>query len=158
MKRILFVCTVNICRSPMAEALTRAKIQESLSSDLEISSAGTYAWRDQPASSLAIEVLEEAGIDLSAHRSRELSGELIESADLIVAMTGEHKEEVIRISPDSESRVIILGELDDRRGNPDIMDPLGGGRETYARTRDEINALIAPLIEYIVDKFKLKKR
>ena len=156
-KRILFVCTGNICRSPMAEAFTRARIPESLKSDLKISSAGTFAWIGQPASSLAVGVLEEVGIDLAAHRSRELSKKMIDKADLIVAMAGEHKDAVIGTSPDSESRVIVMGELDNRRGNPDIMDPLGGDRGTYARTRDEISGLIRLLIDYLIDKFELKK-
>lgn len=83
--------------------------------------------------------------------------ELIEGADLIVVMSGEHRNRVYEIAPEVESEVILLGGLDKGRMSPDIEDPIGGNRDTYTRSRDEIGRLIDLLIDYIVDKFGLKK-
>jgi protein-tyrosine-phosphatase len=155
--RILFVCTGNTCRSPMAEAITRARVPAGWRDDLDTRSAGTHALEDQLASALAIDVLREIGIDLSDHRARRLSKSLIDSADLIVVMTDEHKDSVVRIAPGSEAKVLILGELDRERSSPDIEDPIGGGREDYLRTRDELEGLVGFLIEYLYEKFGLDR-
>jgi protein-tyrosine-phosphatase len=141
----------------MAEALTKERIPAMWKGELEISSAGTYAWAGQPASSLAIEVMEEQGIDIGGHRARELSRELIEGAEVIIVMERAHRDEIERIAPAEVYKVVVMGELDPKRSNPDIMDPIGGDRGTYVRTRDEIDRLIFFTIDYIADKFKLTK-
>ena len=141
----------------MAKAITLAKIPTSWKNELEISSAGTYGWEGQPASSLSVEVLKEIGVDLSDHRASRLTREMIEQSDLVVVMAGEHKDAVLRMAPEAVPRVIILGELEEGRKTPDIDDPIGGDRTVYERTRDEIDRLTALLIEYLIDKFGLKR-
>ena len=83
--KVLFVCTGNICRSPMAEVLFAH-----LAPDVEVGSAGTMDWSGQPAHEYAIAAMAERGLDLSTHRSRRLSEYLVDESDLIVAMTRNH--------------------------------------------------------------------
>lgn len=140
----------------MAEGIMNAKIVNSFGNRLEVSSAGTFAWEGHPASALAVEVLDEVGVDITGHRARHLSRDMIETADAIVAMAREHMAEVIRLVPAAKSKVIVLGDLDRSRRSADIDDPIGGDKELYTRVRDEISGLIDNLITYLIDKFKLK--
>ncbi|MFZ5641332.1 MAG: low molecular weight protein arginine phosphatase, partial [Bacillota bacterium] len=89
-KNILFVCTGNTCRSIMAEALAR-QWAETFAPDrgLNFISAGLAAWPDQPASHQAVETLRETGVDITLHRARQVSAELVQKADLILTMTGQ---------------------------------------------------------------------
>jgi protein-tyrosine-phosphatase len=156
MKEILFVCTGNSCRSPMAEAITTARLGERAIGEVSASSAGTAAFDGMKAASNAVKVLAEIGIDLSRHRARLLTEEMIDEADLVVTMTEEHRQEVHDLGPGSVGKVIVLGELERVRANPDIGDPIGGDEEAYRRTRDEIAALVPRLIDYLIEIFRLK--
>ena len=86
---ILFVCTGNICRSPIAEGLLR-EILEAAGSELEVASAGTYGADAEPASGHAIRVLADRGVDIGSHRSRPLTSDLVEEADLVVEIGRAH--------------------------------------------------------------------
>ena len=157
MKKILFVCTGNTCRSPMAEAMTVHRMPEAWKGAFAVSSAGTAACDGLKAASNAIKVLEEIGIDLSGHRTRSLTREMLEEADLVVALTGGHKEEILRRFSGSRGRVIVLGELEGRRGNPDIADPIGGDEEAYRVTREEISRLVPRLFDYLIEMYNITK-
>jgi protein-tyrosine-phosphatase len=139
----------------MAEALLKAKMPESWDEHLEISSAGTSAWEDQPAAEKAVAALKEKEIELEDHHSVLLSREQIIEADLIVAMAVEHAQIIRSIVPETEDRILLLGELDYGRESPDIADPIGGNREIYTASRDELEALILLLIDYLADRFAL---
>ncbi len=156
--RVLFVCTGNTCRSPMAEHLLRHHLQDMADRGIEVQSAGVAAVPGMSAASQAIEVLKEKGISME-HTSRPLTEELVEWADLILTMTGSHKQLVLSQFPKSVDKVYILKEYiikadgtgsDEvnkkmEEGNPDISDPFGGDVEVYRRSAEELEKAIREL-------------
>jgi len=108
---ILLVCTGNICRSPMAQGLLRHVLAERGLEDITVESAGTSAWGDSEATPEAVEALRELGIDISEHQARRLSRSMIDTADLVLGLAAEHREAVLRISPEAMSRTFTLKEL-----------------------------------------------
>ena len=122
MQNILVLCIGNICRSPIAEALLRLEFP-----DKTISSAGIGALVGQPADRLSINVAASHGVDLSAHRARQMSGWMCQAADLILVMEQGHKTEVAQHYPLVRGKVFRLGEL----GQFDIADPYRQPREAF---------------------------
>ena len=122
MQNILVLCIGNICRSPIAEALFRQQFP-----DKTISSAGLGALVGYPADPLSIEVSAEQGVDLSAHRARQLSSWMCQAADMILVMEQRHKVEVEQLHPLVRGKVFRLGEL----GKFDIEDPHRKPREAF---------------------------
>ncbi len=135
MQRILFVCTGNTCRSPMAEALFRNKAADRT---MEIRSAGVAAYNGQPASPHAQQVLTERGI-AHQHQARRLDEELIGWADLILTMTRSHKDMILHYFPATADKVFTLREYVGVEGMGDIADPFGGTVEEYRRCAEEID-------------------
>ncbi|MGH2579919.1 MAG: low molecular weight phosphatase family protein [Actinomycetota bacterium] len=112
MAQVLLVCTGNICRSPMAEALLRSTLQRRLGDAAPaLASAGTIARDGAPAMPEAVEAAAELGVDVSSHSARRLRPEDIRGADLIVGMATEHLEDVQALVPEAESRTFTLKEL-----------------------------------------------
>lgn len=139
MKRILVVCTGNICRSPMAAGFLRKLLYERGAADVEVISAGTYALVGHPAEPLAHEVMKPLDVELTGHRARMLSPELIDWADVILVMTPEHRDSVESIVEEASGKVRLLGSY--VPGNePDhpILDPYGGGSFHYRTSVVEI--------------------
>ncbi len=147
MKKILFVCTGNTCRSPMAEALFRLRIGDD--AQWEASSAGIYAGAGSPASANAVQALEELGIDLSGHRSKPLSPGLVESAEMIVTMTAGHRFEILQSFPEVGNRVSLLKSFGTSKVPADIPDPFGGSLDFYKKTRDEIDRALSDLVLFL---------
>ncbi|MDQ0418383.1 protein-tyrosine-phosphatase [Croceifilum oryzae] len=145
-KRILFVCTGNTCRSPMAEALLRTLSQE-YQIDLEVKSAGTHAYNGMPASEYSSMALQEKGIDHD-HRSQAITPELIRWSDLILTMTEGHQTILEQMFPEAKEKVFTLKRVayGAQDGKQDIADPYGGSAEMYRETRDEIERAICQLL------------
>lgn len=142
MPTILFVCTANICRSPVAEALFADWLrQQGVSGDWHVESAGTWAEPGAPASAYSREVLEELGLDLASHRARRVDRAMIEAADLVVCMTRSQREALRAEFPDLAGRLQLLGAM----AGPeyDIADPYGGPRQGFVEMVAELQHLIA---------------
>jgi protein-tyrosine phosphatase len=136
MVRVLLVCTGNVCRSPMAEGLLRKLLRDNgQHGGVVVESAGTYAVTGAPASSDGIDVAAEMGVDLRGHIARAISGRLVGRADLILAMEPEHEDRLMAAFPDAAGKTHLITTFGDPSGDPlGIPDPIGQGREVYART------------------------
>lgn len=152
MKTLIFVCTGNTCRSPMAEGLLRHLLGPDCG--WEISSAGVCAGNGFPASPNAVAALQEKGIDISGHRSRLLSPAMIEDADLLVTMTRNHRDAILSIAPESAGKVFLLKSFGIAQCPTDIYDPVGEALNIYRRVRDEIDAALPDLILYMKEDLK----
>ena len=153
LKRVLlFVCTGNTCRSPMAAGLARkilaekehCRVGELPSRGVEVLSAGVSAGPGQPATPAAIEAAGKLGADISSHRSRPLTGELIRRADRVFCMTAHHARAVADLDPTSAGKIVLLG------GPAGVADPIGSGLDVYVQTaRDLESALKKTLTETV---------
>ena len=141
MPSVIFVCTANICRSPVAEALFREWLRpRPEAAALLVGSAGTWASAGQPASEEACALLAEAGLDLSAHRSRRLDRPMMATADLLLCMTRSQREALQVEFPDRASRIQLLSAMAGQVF--DVADPYGGPRAGYVAMIAEIKQLV----------------
>ena len=122
MTDILMVCEGNVCRSPLAQALLSRALPT-----VRVSSAGTRALVGQPADRLAIELAQEHGMDLSQHVAKELSGEHLRGADIVLAMTGAQRAWILDRFPFARGKVFRLGEQE----QVDIVDPYQRSRLAF---------------------------
>ncbi|MBC8356237.1 MAG: threonylcarbamoyl-AMP synthase [Planctomycetes bacterium] len=149
---IVFVCTGNTCRSPMAEALMRHKIAAQLNCSIEdledrnvmIMSAGIAAMSGGQASDESVQVMQDRGIDINHHESQPLSERLVRFADLILTMTRGHREAIVAQWPESAARTKVVC-----RDSADVSDPIGGPIDRYRRCADQIDAQLEAWIDEI---------
>jgi protein-tyrosine-phosphatase/tRNA A37 threonylcarbamoyladenosine synthetase subunit TsaC/SUA5/YrdC len=140
---VLFVCTGNTCRSPMAEVLCRDLLAKKLGcrpDDVErhgvvVASAGLAAWAGGKVSTGALEAMREQGLDLSGHASQPLTENLARQADVIWTMTASHRAGILAQFPEVGGRVAMLSP--DRQ---DVLDPIGGTLATYRKCAEQIQA------------------
>jgi protein-tyrosine-phosphatase len=124
----------------MAEAIFKAKVEEEGTSNWRIESAGTWALADRPAADFSQQVMAERGLDISNHRSRAISKEILDEFDLVLTMERGHKEALKAEFPECADRVYMLTEL--IGDQQDIDDPIGRSKEDYRATADEIDRLL----------------
>lgn len=145
MKHVLFVCTGNTCRSPLAEAMLLHKKDQGI----EVRSAGVYAADGVPPSLETLEVLKEKSISYEKTSSL-LTKDMVDWADIILTMTVAHKQTSVSMYPFAADKIYTLHEfaLDDK--NRDIIDPIGADTEVYRQTAAEIERLM----NYALPKIK----
>ena len=142
MKNILVVCTGNICRSPTGEYL----LKKELGPDFNVISAGLGALVDNPAHEISQKIAMEHGIDMSAHRARQINLDILKWADLILVMENGHKRELLRRYPWLEGKVFRYGESH----QVDIPDPYRRPEAAYVMAWN----FISKLTPYWVEKIK----
>jgi protein-tyrosine-phosphatase len=135
--KILFVCTGNTCRSPLAEAIARKIAIDRGLSDLEVASAGTSAWDGAAASDGALLVGMEHGLDLSHHRAQLLSRELVASSDVVLAM-GPHHLERVQALGGTNNAYTLAGYASHGKNERAISDPVGAELSVYRATYQEL--------------------
>jgi len=138
MKSVLFVCTGNVCRSPMAVGLLRQRLaQEALDDQYQVISAGVHALDGHRASRNAIFVMSERGVDITDHTAHTVTGHDLAKVNLVLAMSREHTQVLRQSWPQYAWKVYLLSEMTGER--KDVKDPFGGSLDEY-RTVAEVIA------------------
>jgi len=149
MKTLLFVCTGNTCRSPMAAALARKALGDS--ADWKVVSAGIGALNGQPVSAHSVTALRSLGLDISGHRAQMLTGRLVQEADYIFGLTRGHAEGIASLYPEAAEKLFVLREMEDDVADLelDIHDPIGGPLEGYVECRDQIRRAVDAAVRFV---------
>ncbi len=157
--RLLFVCTGNTCRSPMAEGILKKALKDKGVENVEVRSAGTHGLDLAPASVFAAAAAKAIGVDISRHRSRTLNEEMIEKADLILVMSPEHAHHIEIMSRAALRKTHLLksfpqpveaSNADQEPGVLSIKDPIGGVFEEYRKSCREIEEQINRILPEIL--------
>ena len=153
MKHVLFVCTGNTCRSPMAETLFRDLVKDR--ADYTVSSAGVGAYQGDLASAHTEQLMAERGLDMSAFRSRFITEEIVHEATHIFAMSRGHYGAIEDMFPEVADKLYLVSEFapDDAMRGQDVNDPFGAPREVYMETRDTLLKILPSIKAYIDQTF-----
>ncbi len=149
--RIMFVCTGNTCRSPMAEGGLRKLLEKDNVTDIEVYSSGTAAANGFPATEYANEAARLWDADLTDHRSQLLTKELINEADLILVMTLSHGYDVVNMVPDAENKTFLLKNYPDSSLKGEgVDDPIGGSLDMYNQSFIEIGEELGRILPFLI--------
>ena len=145
---LVFVCTGNICRSPMAEYLFRDMLQ-SQHPDWRFFSAGVSAGYGIPASRFAVQVLAECDVDLTPHRSQPVMPQMVSTARLFVVMTEGHRAYLNGMYPNTRDKTESLLQFNQTAMDRDLLDPIGLSLDVYRYVRDQIRESLSGLSEHL---------
>jgi protein-tyrosine phosphatase len=149
MFNIVMVCTGNICRSPMAERLLIKMLPEDLRKKVSVKSAGTHALHGHQAAEPAVEVLGRMGVDLSDHRARQLSREIVDQTDLLLAMEHHHLQSIKSLRLWGRAKARLLGEFKSPDHPPEIEDPYGQPIESYQACVDALKPCLQGVVAWL---------
>jgi len=143
---VLFVCTANQCRSPMAEVMMRNWLEQTgRTGSWRAASAGIDASPGIPATGTAEQAMFERGIDLKHHRSQQVSEKLLAEFDIILVMEAWHKAQLLEEFPAYADKVCLIRERAGLQG--DVDDPVGLPLDEYRKTADELQSLIVTIFQ-----------
>ena len=147
--QVLFICTGNVCRSPMAEAMFRDLVADR--PEFAVSSAGVSAGEGYEASGHTVQVLASQGIALGPFASRQLTAEIVREATHIFSMTEGHRQALEMLFPEAEDKSYLVCEFCDINGviGLDIPDPIGMGERAYFHTYDVLKLALPTIVKYI---------
>jgi protein-tyrosine phosphatase len=150
---VLFICTGNLCRSPIGEGILKHKLAEKRIGSVSVSSAGTFGLDGRPAAELAVEVAAQHEIDISDHLARHVTREMLDGADIVVGMERDHIVEANVVFKDSEGKYRLLTDYGppELRGT-DIADPYGGPMKGFQVAYERIAKCVEGLLKEIVRK------
>jgi protein-tyrosine-phosphatase len=145
MRKVLVVCSGNICRSPMAEGILRSLIEEAGLRDVEVRSAGTLGILGSPPADNAVRACREKGVDISELRSSALSGEILRWPDIVLGMEEGHLSACRSLVSGARPRLALLGSFG-RPADPEIADPVGQGLNAFRECRDVLLACASAFV------------
>ncbi|MCB8982758.1 MAG: low molecular weight phosphotyrosine protein phosphatase [Ardenticatenaceae bacterium] len=148
MPSILVVCTANICRSPVAAALLRDRLQKRGLADWVVRSAGTWAEESVRASRYSVELAAERGLDITGHRAEMVNRQLLKEADLVLCMETGHAEALRVEFPGSADKIYLMSEMVGKKYG--ISDPYGRSRATYEAMVTELENIIDAGLDEII--------
>jgi protein-tyrosine-phosphatase len=150
-KQLLFVCTGNTCRSPMAEILLRAALP--VDAGWTVASAGVSATPGSRASEYACAAVAELGLSLEKHRSQLVTPELVDQVTVVVAMTQRHVEKILQRVPDVRDRLYLMSFFDPKSPKgADVQDPFCGSLEDYRACRDTLRQAMPGLVKFLASE------
>ena len=154
-KHLLIICTANICRSPMVEGLISDHLQrEGLDQRVTVSSAGIFGMKGESASSSGVELLATRGIDISDHVARQVNGQMLDRANLILVMEEGHRSAIFARAPQHLYKVLLFSELINEHG--DLSDPYRQGREAYERALARMDVILGEGWELLLEKLDIR--
>jgi protein-tyrosine phosphatase len=149
MIKIIAVCTANICRSPVVEAILRDRLVEQGKVGWQVQSAGTWASNGQAPSRYSQEILAERGLDISNHRSQVITREMLEGAALVLCLAEGHAEAMRAEFPDQADKIFLLTEMVGQQYS--VSDPYGGPRHAYERMVNDVTQLVEDGLPRIIE-------
>ncbi|MDD4375296.1 MAG: low molecular weight protein arginine phosphatase [Clostridia bacterium] len=150
--RIIFVCTGNICRSPMAHHYLEKRLDKrDLGKQIIVESAGTHAYTGSKATEYAIKVMKKYDVDMTRHRATKIENIDINNVDYVFCMTENHKKYLENLYPQLKDKTFTLKEFIGEKENIDIQDPWGCDENTYEKTAKEIVEIVDEQINKILE-------
>ena len=150
MAKILIVCTGNICRSPVGEALLKERLYERGLSNWSVKSAGTWAQKQRGASQYSVEIMTERGLDITKHQAEMIEYVHMKNSDLVLCMESGHVDALKAEFPVYAKKIHLISEMVGR--NYSISDPYGQSKDAYYRMVDDLDAIIDAGLEKIIEE------